>query len=74
MVETEVVIDEMRCYGCGLCEMSCPRDCIKIRGDKITPLGYSIPTFIKSGSCNACGFCAWMCPHTALEIHVRVGS
>ena len=47
MVKPEVVIDEGQCQGCGYCVKFCPRGCIVIAGDKFTPKGYMLASFVK---------------------------
>ena len=68
MVTPQVVIDENKCRGCGLCERNCPRGCITIPGDKYSSGGYLLPAFGNPDLCNTCGFCTWMCPHFAIEV------
>jgi len=69
VVKAEVVIDEEQCQGCGYCVKFCPRGCIVIAGDKFTPQGYLLPSFVKAEKCSACGICAWMCPVAAIEVY-----
>lgn len=73
MVGAEVVINEMYCKGCGYCAVFCPRGCLEIKGDKLTSLGYALPTFANPESCNTCTFCAQMCPECAIEVYLTVG-
>ena len=72
MVSAEVVIEDRFCKGCGYCAVFCPRGCIEIKGDKLTSLGYALPTFAYPERCNTCGFCAQMCPEVAIEIYLKV--
>jgi len=64
-----VVIDEGACNGCSLCVHFCPRDCLVIQGDRISPRGYVLPTFVQVERCTACGVCVWMCPPCAIEVY-----
>lgn len=74
MVRAEVVIEEEQCQGCGYCVKFCPRECIAIAGDKFTPQGYLLPSFVKPDECNTCGFCAMLCPRAAIEVYLSVSS
>jgi 2-oxoglutarate ferredoxin oxidoreductase subunit beta len=69
MKRTEVMIDELLCFGCGYCVEFCPQGCLERKGDKISPLGYAVPEFGKAERCNACGACASMCPRWAIEVY-----
>ena len=73
MVMAEVVIDEEQCQGCGFCAKFCPRGCIVIAGDKFTPQGYLLPSFVTPDECNTCAFCAMLCPRAAIEVYLIVG-
>ena len=72
MAKGEIVIDEELCKGCGLCVLFCPRGCIAISGEKINPIGYSLPSFVQPEQCNGCGICGWMCPDFAIEVYKYV--
>jgi len=68
----EIKIIEQHCLGCGYCERFCNQGCIEITGDKFTPQGYLLPTFVHPENCTACGICNWMCPHFAIEVYKYV--
>ena len=68
MAKGQVVVDEMRCLGCGYCAVFCARQCITISEDKISPRGFMLPVLTEPEKCNACGICGWLCPHSALEV------
>jgi len=72
MVKSEVVIDEGLCQGCGYCVKFCPRQCLKITGDKFNTQGQLLPSFVKPDECNTCGFCAMLCPVSAIEVYLKV--
>lgn len=72
MPKGEIVINENLCKGCGYCVKFCSRGCIEIIGDKFTPQGYLLPTFVNPDKCNACCVCAWMCPDFAIEVYKYV--
>jgi len=71
----EIVIIEENCLGCGYCELFCPTGGIVITGDKFSPMGFLLPTFLGVDQCTACGNCRAQCPHFAIEVykHVKAG-
>jgi 2-oxoglutarate ferredoxin oxidoreductase subunit delta len=69
MAKGEIVVNEQRCKGCGLCVEFCPQDCITITGKKISPSGFVLPEVVKSEACTACCICGWMCPDYAIDVY-----
>lgn len=67
-MRTEVTIDEGRCNGCGYCTHFCPAKCLDWGLDRISRLGYPVPTLAKPEKCTACGACERMCPRWAVEV------
>ena len=57
------------CISCGMCEKSCPSDCIKVKGEKLE--GKKKKTLVlfelDFTKCSLCGTCVEVCPTTALE-------
>jgi len=72
MAKGEVVINDGLCLGCGYCAHFCPKGCIQITGDRFSPQGALVPSFVEAEKCNACGICGWMCPHFAIEVYKYV--
>jgi 2-oxoglutarate ferredoxin oxidoreductase subunit delta len=60
-------IDELRCKGCGLCTLGCPRKLISL-SDTPNSLGYSIAVFSLPEECTGCRLCAEMCPDVAIAV------
>jgi NADH-quinone oxidoreductase chain I len=58
-----------RCITCGMCEKSCPSDCIKVKGEKLE--GEKKKTLVlfelDFTKCSLCGTCVEVCPVNALE-------
>jgi 2-oxoglutarate ferredoxin oxidoreductase subunit delta len=74
MPESEIIIDEANCRGCGYCEEFCSRGCIVIPRDRFASQGYLLPVFASAERCNACGVCSRMCPYFAIEVYEYVES
>lgn len=66
----KVIIDELRCKGCALCTIACPRDLIEM-SDRINKQGYLPAVFPaeKGEQCTSCALCAQMCPDVAISIY-----
>lgn len=57
-----IVIDVSTCILCGMCDRSCPTDCIAV--DK-TEGSWTIDRF----ACIQCGYCVSVCPKKCLMMH-----
>jgi 2-oxoglutarate ferredoxin oxidoreductase subunit delta len=65
---SKIEIDELRCKGCGLCTITCPKGLIDLSG-KINNLGYTPATYHPSrGTCTGCTLCAEICPDVAIDV------
>jgi len=65
----KVVIDELRCKGCALCTVACPRNLIRV-SEKINKQGF-LPARISPENlelCTSCALCAQMCPDVAISV------
>jgi 2-oxoglutarate ferredoxin oxidoreductase subunit delta len=64
----KIVIDELRCKGCGLCTIACPKKLISL-SEQINNYGYTPALFLDSESkCTGCALCAEMCPDLAIIV------
>lgn len=63
-----ITVDERYCKGCGLCISVCPRDCIALDQDKLTPKGYHPAKLTDESLCSGCTDCAVMCPDVAITV------
>lgn len=64
----KIEIDEIRCKGCGLCTIACPKNLIAL-SDQINNHGYTPAVFVGSEvQCTGCALCAEMCPDVAIKV------
>lgn len=63
----KIEIDELRCKGCGLCTIACPRELVTM--DEIpNSQGYNVARFTGPEKCTGCALCAEMCPDVAITV------
>lgn len=58
--QNHIRIDPTRCKGCGVCIVTCPKDCLAL-GSELNRMGYHYARFEQPG-CTACGLCFFCCP------------
>lgn len=63
----KIEIDELRCKGCGLCTIACPRELVTLN-DTPNSSGYTIARFTGPEKCTGCALCAEMCPDVAITV------
>jgi 2-oxoglutarate ferredoxin oxidoreductase subunit delta len=63
----EIVIDEEKCKGCGICVALCPLK-VLVKSDKISPQGFNLPSPINRDKCSGCRICEYYCPDFAIYI------
>ena len=64
--------NQNKCVGCGICQMACPNDTIKVTSEFVTTEdGKKKKRLVKYeynlGSCMFCQLCTRACPHGAIE-------
>ena len=57
----ELIIDRVRCKGCGICVHFCPKDVLVL--DEEDKASVMTPS-----ACIACGMCELYCPDLAIEV------
>ena len=62
-----IEIDEMRCKGCALCTIACPKKLIRLCG-KVNLQGYTPVEASNQGLCTGCALCAEICPDVAITV------
>jgi 4Fe-4S ferredoxin len=71
----ELVLDRLRCTGCGVCSIVCPKDAILFGpaaanfGGKEVKTGGSAIELIDPNKCVYCGTCQTMCPFDAINVY-----
>ena len=63
----KIEIDELRCKGCGLCVIACPKNLISM-SDAPNSQGVNVAEFSGSEKCTGCTMCAEMCPDVAITV------
>lgn len=52
------IVNVKKCFGCGVCAVSCPKDIIEI---KINKTGFYEPCIVSVDDCVSCGLCIEVC-------------
>ncbi len=63
-----VIFDEERCKGCGLCVTACPKGIVELAKDNMNSKGYYTARVVGIEKCIGCAFCATMCPDTVIKV------
>ena len=64
----KIKIDKVKCKGCYLCVVNCPKGLIKISGD-MNIKGVKAVSFSGSSKCTGCSMCAVICPECIIEVY-----
>jgi 2-oxoglutarate ferredoxin oxidoreductase subunit delta len=62
-----IEIDELRCKGCGICTIACPKKLITLC-DKVNIQGYTPAEARCQELCTGCALCAEICPDVAIIV------
>jgi 2-oxoglutarate ferredoxin oxidoreductase subunit delta len=66
---SRIVIDQIRCKGCGLCTLACPYELVRM-AEQFNPKGYRPAEWVDpGGQCTGCANCATMCPDVAITVY-----
>ncbi|MBU3808382.1 MAG: Coenzyme F420 hydrogenase/dehydrogenase, beta subunit C-terminal domain [Candidatus Phocaeicola faecipullorum] len=61
------IVDDSKCYGCGVCAIVCPKNIIEI---KLNSDGFYSPKVIDSTQCIDCGLCKSICAYQNTSLAV----
>ena len=64
----QVVVDEARCKGCGVCIAACPCDVLAF-STKVNSKGYNYVEMANPDKCTGCASCGIICPDGCLVIY-----
>ncbi|MBQ9949638.1 MAG: 4Fe-4S binding protein [Clostridia bacterium] len=63
-----VIINEEKCKGCGLCVRACPKKIMALSQTKLNSKGYHPSEVTDMAACVACASCARTCPDAVITI------
>ena len=67
-IRGHVVVDEVRCKGCGVCITACPCDVLAFSA-KVNSKGYNYVEMANPDSCTGCASCGIICPDSCLVVY-----
>lgn len=62
-----IVIDEVRCKGCGICTIACPKKLIRLC-EQVNIQGFAPAEAPSLEACTGCALCAEICPDVAITV------
>lgn len=63
-----VIINEEKCKGCGLCVRACPKQIVALSKTKLNTKGYHPAEVTDLSACIACASCARTCPDAVITV------
>ncbi len=63
-----VIINEEKCKGCGLCVRACPKNIVALSTTKLNSKGYHPAEVTNQAECVACASCARTCPDAVITV------
>ncbi len=63
-----IVVDTVKCKGCGVCVSACPTQVIKL-ADEVNGKGYHFAYMENPDACIGCTSCGIVCPDTCITVY-----
>ncbi|MFT3739823.1 MAG: ferredoxin family protein [Breznakibacter sp.] len=63
-----IVVDQVTCKGCSLCEEACPAKVIEL-AHEVNGKGYHYATMARPDACTGCANCAMVCPDSCITVY-----
>ncbi len=64
-----VTVDSVRCKGCELCVVACPKDVLALHPKEVNDRGYHYAYAANQDACIGCASCAMVCPDACIEVY-----
>ncbi len=64
-----VTVDSVRCKGCELCVVACPKDVLALQPKEVNDRGYHYAYAANPDACIGCASCALVCPDACIEVY-----
>ncbi|MGP1514483.1 MAG: 4Fe-4S dicluster domain-containing protein [Bacteroidales bacterium] len=66
-IKGAIVVDEVKCKGCGVCVSVCPKHVLAL-SKNVNTKGYNYSEMI-NGDCIGCASCAMVCPDGVITVY-----
>lgn len=67
-VRGAIVVDSVKCKGCGLCVEACPSNVIQLSVE-LNAKGMNYATMHVPDACTGCANCAMVCPDSCITVY-----
>ncbi len=67
-VKGAIVVDTVKCKGCGVCAANCPTDVIQL-AKEVNDKGYNYAYMAKPDACIGCASCGLVCPDSCITVY-----
>ncbi len=67
-VKGAIVVDTVKCKGCGVCVVACPTQVIDL-AKEVNGKGYHYAYMENPDACTGCSSCALVCPDAVITVY-----